>query len=124
MDPISMILLAVRGLSVVVSNPALGGGSSLKMNEISEFLGMLGELIERGNEGHEELKRFAETIDQMVAENRAPTPKEWDILRGRSDAAHAVIQRAAAEVAEPEPEPEPEPPAIDPADPLDSEEEI
>lgn len=108
MDPISMILLAVRGLSVVVDNPALGGGSSLKFQEVSKFLGVLGELIERGDEAHDELKAFADMVGSMADEGRTPTKAEWAVLQDRSKAAHAVIQEAAAALPDPEPDPEPE----------------
>ena len=118
MDPVAMILLAIRGLSVVANNPLLGGGSSLQTKEISDFLAMLGELIERGDEAHDELKTFAEMVDSMAKEGRSPTRAEWDVLRGRSDAAHAVIQDAAAEL-EPEFESDPIPDDITDADPAD-----
>jgi hypothetical protein len=108
MNPIQLILVAIRGLSLITNNPALGGGSSLKLQEASELLSVLGALLERGDEANEELKEFAATIEKMAAEGRAPTPTEWQTLRDRSDAAHATIQAAAAEL-EPEPEPEPEP---------------
>lgn len=107
MDFISLILIAIRGLSVVTNNPALGGGSSVRLQEASELLDFLGELIERGDEGHEQLKAFAEMVEGMAKEGRAPSTAEWDALRARSDAAHDVIQEAAA-AATSEPETEEE----------------
>jgi len=109
MNIIQLILVAVRGISVLTNNPALGGGSNVKLQEASELLALLGELLERGDEAHTELKEFAEVVESMAKENRAPTPTEWQTLRDRSDAAHSIIQKAAAAAAEPEPEPEPEP---------------
>ncbi len=108
MGALELILVAIRGLSVVTNNPALGGGSSSTLGEVSEFLGLLGELIERGDEGNEELKAFAQIIESMAAEGRNPSRVEWAALRARSNAAHDLIQAAAAE-ATPEPEPDPEP---------------
>lgn len=109
MTPIQLALVAIRGLSVVLQNPILGGGSSLKLTQASELLGLLGEILERGKEGHAELKEFATMIEKMVEEGRSPTPAEWESLRNRSDAAHAAIQEAAAKASEPEPTPEPDP---------------
>jgi hypothetical protein len=109
MSILQLILVSVRGLSLLTNNPALGGGSSLKLQETSEFLSLLGELLERGDEANEELKEFAEVVAAMAKESRAPTPTEWQTLRDRSDAAHDAIQAAAKAAEEPEPEPEPEP---------------
>jgi len=102
MGIIELILVAIRGLSLVTNNPALGGGSSLRMNEISDFLALLGELVERGDETHDELVEFTEIIEKMVAENRGPNRGEWQTLRDRSDEAHDVIQAAAAAAEEEE----------------------
>lgn len=115
MNPLQLVLIAVRGLSLLTNNPALGGGSNLKLQQTSKLLDFLGELLERGDEAHTELKEFAETIQRMVDENRQPTPTEWAALQARSDAAHDVIQDARRRAEEeevanqPDPEPEPEP---------------
>lgn len=102
MNILQLILVSIRGLSLLTNNPALGGGSSLKLQETSEFLSMLGELLERGDEANEELEEFAEVIARMAKESRAPTPTEWQTLRDRSDAAHDAIQAAAKAAEEPE----------------------
>lgn len=104
MGIIELILVAVRGLSLVTNNPALGGASSVRMQEVSELLGLLGELLQRGDEAHDELKAFAAAVEKIAKENRSPTRVEWDTLRGRSDAAHAIIQDAAAAAEEEETE--------------------
>ena len=104
MGIIELILVAVRGLALVTNNPALGGASSIRMEEASELLGLLGELLERGDEAHDELKAFAAEVEKIAKENRSPTRLEWDTLRGRSDAAHDVIQAAAAATEEEETE--------------------
>ena len=120
MNPIQLILIALRGLSVITSNPALGGGSMVNRQETSKLLDFLGELLERGDEAHTELKEFAEAVKAIADENRAPSRAEWQSLQDRSDAAHDVIQtaRRAAEAeeavddevpADPEPTPEPTP---------------
>jgi len=122
MDPISIILLAVNGLRTVLSNPALGGGSSVRLDEASKILGILGVLIEQGDDGLEDLRDFTTAIEAMAVQGRAPTADEWAILSRRSDDAHARLQAAKEELLEenppeePEPTPEPEPdPTPEPA---------
>jgi hypothetical protein len=39
MGILELALVAIKGLSVVLNNPALGGGSSVKMQDASELLG-------------------------------------------------------------------------------------
>ncbi len=104
MGIIELVLVAIKGLSVVMNNPALGGGSSVRMQEASELLSLLGELLTRGDEAHEELVAFTKVVEEMAAKGRQPTTAEWDTLRGRSDAAHDVIQAAAAAAGEEETE--------------------
>jgi hypothetical protein len=104
MGIIELALVAIKGLSVVLNNPALGGGSSVKLNEASDLLGLLGELLTRGDEAHDELVAFTKVIEGMAAQGRQPTTAEWNTLRGRSDAAHDVIQAAAAATEEEETE--------------------
>jgi hypothetical protein len=95
MSILQLILVAINGLSVIVKNPALGGGSSVRMDQASELLGFLGELIARGDEGHQELQEFSDIIKGMAAEGGEPSREEWATLRARSDAAHDTIQEAA-----------------------------
>ncbi|HUW45328.1 MAG TPA: hypothetical protein VMW50_05965 [Dehalococcoidia bacterium] len=119
MNVISLIMAALQGLSSVMLNPNVQGGNGKRMKDAANILGILTELLGRGDEAHEELKAFAEIIQRMADEKRNPTPEEWATLKARSDAAHDVIQDAAAEAAEPvpvdrggnplEPDPEPEP---------------
>ncbi len=100
MGIIELALVAIKGLSVVLNNPALGGGSSVKLQDASELLALLGELLTRGDEAHDELVAFTKVVEDMAAKGRQPTTAEWDTLRGRSDAAHATIQEAAAALEE------------------------
>lgn len=136
MDPISLILLAVNGIRTVINNPALGGGSSVKFDEASELLGILGTLIGQGADGVNDLKEFTEVIESMAAQGRAPSSAEWDIMRGRSDDAHASLQAAKEELlgeeevddevptsSESEPDPEPEVAEEPETDPDPAEEE-
>ena len=137
MDPLSLIILAVNGIRTVIANPALGGGSSVKFDEASELLGILGVLIGQGADGLEDLKKFTAVIESMALQGRAPSSEEWDIMRGRSDDAHARLQAAKEELlgeeevddevpTESEPEPEPEVVEEDPTeeDPTEEEPEV
>lgn len=96
MGIVELALVAIKGLSVVLNNPALGGGSSVKLQDASELLSFLGELLTRGDEAHDDLVAFTKVVEDMAAKGRQPTTAEWDTLRGRSDAAHDIIQAAAA----------------------------
>lgn len=98
MDPFSLAIMAVNALSGVLSNPALGGGSSVRLDQASELLGILGSLMQEGDEALDDLKEFTATIEDMAAKGRAPTPGEWDVLRARSDDAHARLQAVKEEL--------------------------
>jgi hypothetical protein len=98
MDPISLALLAINGLSTILSNPALGGGSSVKLGQASELLGILGALISQGDDALDDLKDFTSLIEEMAAKGRAPSAGEWDVMRARSDDAHARLQAAKEEL--------------------------
>ena len=101
MDFISLVLIAINGVRTVLSNPALGGGSSVKMGEASELLGLLGMLIEEGDDAYDDLKAFTETIQSMADQGRAPSPDEWAGIRLRSDDAHARLQAVKEELLAP-----------------------
>jgi hypothetical protein len=92
MDPITLILLTLQSLAVVTQNPALGGGSSLKLNEVSNLLNLLATFVLAGKAGEEHLQAFADTVAKMRDEHRAPTPNEWADLTARRDAAHQRLQ--------------------------------
>lgn len=96
MGILELALVAIKGLSVVLNNPAVGGKSSVQFQDASELLALLGELLTRGDEAHDELVAFTKVVEGMAAQGRQPTRMEWDTLRGRSDAAHDIIQEAAA----------------------------
>lgn len=104
MGIVELALVAIKGLSVVLNNPAVGGKSSVQFQDASELLALLGELLTRGDEAHDELVAFTKVVEGMAAQGRQPTRTEWDTLRGRSDAAHDIIQEAAAATEEEETE--------------------
>ena len=111
MDPITLILTAINGLRVVLANPALGGGSSLRLEQASELLGVLGSLIAQGDDALDDLREFTEIIAAMAADGRPPTPTEWEILGARiedaRDRREAAKEALLAEEAEEEAEPTP-----------------
>lgn len=121
MGAIELAILAISGLRAVMNNPALGGGSSVRLDQASELLGILGTLLQEGDEALDDLKEFTETIESMVEQGRPPSRAEWDILRRRSDDAHARLQAAKEEILGEEPE-EPEEPDVPDPDPSPAEE--
>jgi hypothetical protein len=98
MDPISLILLTVQSLGVVLHNPALGGGSSVKFDQAASILGMLASLIMAGKEGEKGLIELAHMVQSMKDENRGPTPSEWATLVARQNAAHEQLQALKPEL--------------------------
>lgn len=79
----------VRGLSVIVQDPALG----VRGIAISRALGVLATVIEAKGQVDAGLADLDAQVKQMVKEeNRAPDLQEWSDLHHRSDAAHAAIQ--------------------------------
>lgn len=113
MDPISIAIAAINGLRLVLNNPALGGGSSLRLDQASEVLGLLGTLLSEGESAYEELKALTTVIEDMAAAGRGPTRVEWDAMRARGQDAHDRLQAVKEELLEedatPEPAPEAEP---------------
>ena len=97
MGILELVMVAIRGLSLITNNPALGGGSSLRLQEASEFLNILADLVQAGDAGHKELVAFTETIQRMADAGTGPTKAEWAALRARSDAAHETLQAAKGE---------------------------
>lgn len=85
---LQLIASLLRALSSVAADPALGArGSAIKA-----VLDLAAVAIERGTEGAAQLKALVADLERMVAEDRNPTPEEWDALKARSDAAHSTIQ--------------------------------
>ena len=115
MDPVSLALIAINGIRTLLSNPLLGGGSSVKAAEASELLGVLGSLLQQGDDAYDDLKAFAEQVAAIAEANREPSPTEWDFLRARSAAATDRIDSAVEELlgqeeeTSPQPEPTPAP---------------
>jgi hypothetical protein len=115
MNALALALAALRGISTLLSNPAMGGGSHVRLSEASELLNLLGSLIEEGQDTFEELKAFTALIDSMVAAHRGPSPDEWETIRERGQVAHDRLQAVKEELtAEEDPVPEPEEAGEDP----------
>jgi hypothetical protein len=105
MDPITLAIAAINGMSLVLNNPALGGGSSLRFDQASEILGLLGTLLNDESESaSEELKALTSMIEDMAENGRGPTRTELATL-------HALAQKEESleEDTTPEPTPEAEP---------------
>ncbi|GAG48044.1 unnamed protein product, partial [marine sediment metagenome] len=88
-----LILRVLSALATLMCNPALGGGSSLRMSDGSELLAVLGVLVERGEDS--DLEEFTETVEDMAAQARSPNQMERDFM----------CQLLADEPEEPEPVP-------------------
>lgn len=59
---------------------------------VARYLDLAQGLIATGSAAYQQLVALKATIQQMVKENRNPTPQEWDALEGRSAVAHRSIQ--------------------------------
>lgn len=83
---------------------------------VARWTSLAGDVLRSGQDVDRRLKELKASVEQMVAENRAPTPQEWADLRNRSDSAHDVIQNWSEGGTTPEPEPDP--PSPEPGDGL------
>ena len=102
-----LLVAAVNGLRTVICNPALGGGSSVRLDQASELLGILGGIIEQGEDGYDDLNEFVGVVEGMVKVGREPSSDEWDALRCKKE--ELLAEEEPEPTPEPEPEPEPEP---------------
>lgn len=98
MDPISLAMIAINGVRTLLANPLLGGGGSVKAQEASELLGILGSLLQQGDDALDDLRAFAEEVGAIADANRSPTPTEWEILRQRSQDAADRLAAAKEEL--------------------------
>lgn len=77
------LLKALDSLRIVLSNPALGGGSSLRTNEASEILRLIITLAQDPTvNGGIDLEGLASVLTTMEKGGRGPTPPEWVNIRG------------------------------------------
>lgn len=91
---------AIRALSVLPCNPALGGGSSVSGSQLAELMECLAEKCDE--EGY--CEDFTEIVESLATQGRQPTSEEWDVIRGC-----VAVDPEPAPEPEPEPEPTPEP---------------
>lgn len=98
MDPMTLVLTAISGVRLMLTNPLLGGGGTVKASEASELLGLLGAILAQGDDAYDDLKAFTERVEMIANENRSPTPAEWEIFRERSDDAHDRLQAVKDEL--------------------------
>jgi len=92
MEHLQLISLAIRLVGAITNNPALGGGSGMRTDQISEVLGKLATLVNLGESAGAELKVFTAQVQILADEGRSPSPAEWGVLMARSDAAHGRLQ--------------------------------
>jgi len=83
------LLLVPDLLRALAAAPA---SSSFLTPSIDSILNSIAALILAGEAGYEGLQALNDQIKAMIAANRDPTQEEWDALKARSDAAHAVLQ--------------------------------
>ena len=99
---IALIAALIRGVATITRDPDLG----VRDKAITQILDLAALALERGTEGAEALRELTAQVEAMVAEKRQPTPREWENLRARSDAAHAALQSVPEEDPESEEEKE------------------
>jgi hypothetical protein len=92
MGIVTLILTAFQGIGV------LAGNQHINLGQVNELLATLARLVQIGGATHLELKNFTEAIERMVAEDRGPNDMEWANLKARSNAAHARLQAAKADI--------------------------
>ena len=112
MDPVTLALVAIGGIRTLLANPLIGGGH-VKAQEASDLLGILGSLLQQGDDGLDDLRAFTSEIESMASAGRGPTPTEWEIMRARSaeaaDRIDAVVEELLEEEEPPTSEPTPAP---------------
>lgn len=86
-------LLLFKAVSLLVSNPALGGGGS-RASEVVRVIGHITELINGGAKTAAELKAFAEQIHAMAVAAQLPTERDFAAWTVRLNAALTVVEEA------------------------------
>jgi len=104
-----ILLNALDKLRIVLSNPALSGGSSIRTSEASEILRLIITLAQDPTtDAMPAMEMLTDTLTAMAALGRGPTPFEWINIR-RCQAEYDVPPeedtQAEEEVSE-QPEPE------------------
>jgi len=78
-----ILLKVLDKLRIVLSNPALDGGSSLRTSEASEILRLIITLAQDPTTaGGQELGGLVDVLTDMGEGGRGPTPLEWINIRG------------------------------------------
>lgn len=94
MDTLSLIALLLETLSSAV--PSLTSGQSALAPLLDTVLSTAAALIRAGDAGSAELQALTAHVKQMVSAGTDPTEDDWNQLRVRSDAAHALIQSGSS----------------------------
>ncbi len=104
------LLKALDKLRVVLSNPALDGGSSIRTSEASEILRLITTLAQDPTKaGDVELDGLSDVLAAMGERGRGPTPLEWLNIRGCQAAYDAPVPEDTQVVEEVSEQSEPEP---------------
>ena len=107
-----ILLKVLDKLRIVLSNPALDGGSSLRTAEASEILRLIITLAQDPTTaGGQELGGLVDVLTDMGEGGRGPTPLEWINIRGcqaEYDAPPEEDTQVEEDASEPESKPEPE----------------
>ena len=101
MNPVEVVVLALRSLALLAQNPKLGGGG-LRSDQISELTNTLASLIEGGQETWEQLQAFAQEVKALADSGASPSALQWQQFRDRDAAARTAIERAAQRLAQAE----------------------
>lgn len=90
------VLTLVATLLETLANavPGIASGQSPLVSILDTVLITAAELIKVGEAGATELQALTAHIQAMVSSGRDPTEDDWNQLKARSDAAHALIQSA------------------------------
>lgn len=92
------VLTLVATLLETLANavPGIASGQSPLISILDTVLITAAELIKVGEAGSTELQALTAHIQTMVSSGRDPTEDDWNQLKARSDAAHALIQSGSS----------------------------
>jgi len=103
------LLKALDSLQIILANPALSGGSSIRTSEASEILRLIITLAQDPTtDAMPAMEMLTDTLTAMAALGRGPTPFEWINIR-RCQAEYDVPPEEDTQAMEDAPEPELEP---------------
>lgn len=96
MNVLTLIATLLETLGTAV--PGLASGQSALAGILDTVLITAATLIRAGEAGSAELQTLTAHIQAMVNAGADPTEDDWNQLKTRSDAAHALIQATSSNV--------------------------